>query len=93
MEKDTKLKFLTKKFEELSKNLRTKLCIMNFPAQSKATFINYLENDKYFQDIIRKYDEELVMLLIDSLKISERFTINSLVAFYDIFVLQIADKK
>lgn len=69
------------------------MCIMNFPAQAKATFINYLENNKYYQQIIRKQDEELVMLLIESLKINDRFTINSYMNFYDIFVWQIAQKK
>ena len=66
---------------------------MNFAAQAKATFINYLENDKYYQEIIRKGDQELTMLLIESLKINDKFTINSYVTFYDIFVWQIAEKK
>jgi hypothetical protein len=33
------------------------------------------------------------MLLIDSLKLNDKFTINSYVTFYDIFVWQIAEKK
>lgn len=34
-----------------------------------------------------------MMLLIESLKINGKFTINSYVTFYDIFVWQIAEKK
>lgn len=49
------------------KNQRPKLCIMNFNLQKKATFINYLEDDQFYQNIIRKDDPDLMQMLIESL--------------------------
>jgi hypothetical protein len=50
------MKFLSKRFNALEKQLKPKLCIMNYPSQQKATFINYLEHDPCYQEIIRKED-------------------------------------
>ena len=69
------------------------MCIMNYPAQQKLTFINYLENDEYYKEIIRRNDEDLIHLLIEALKINEKFVLTSFINFYDIFVWQIASKK
>lgn len=73
--------------------MRPKLCIMNFPAQQKATFINYLEPDQCYQDIIRKNDLQLAQMLIEALTVNGRFTLDSFIKFYDIFVWQTADKR
>ena len=59
-----KLNYLSNKFDELVKQTKPKMCIMNYPLQQKVTFINYIENDDYFKQIIRRKDDELVRLLI-----------------------------
>lgn len=46
---DMKVNYLSKKFEELNKQVKPKLCIMNFATQQKMTFINYLEKDEYYK--------------------------------------------
>ncbi len=92
-ERDSKIQYLSKKFYELEKQVKPKLCIMNFSVQQKVTFINFLEPDPCYQDIIRKNDPDLARLLIEALEINGRFTITSYVKFYDIFVWQTAEKK
>ena len=52
-----KVNYLSAKFDEIMKQIKPKMCIMNFPLQQKVTFINYLENDDYFKQIIRKKDD------------------------------------
>ncbi len=50
------MSYITRKFQEIMKKQRPKLCIMNFNLQKKITFINYLEDDQFYQNIIRKDD-------------------------------------
>lgn len=60
---------------------------------NKLTFINYLENDEFFQNIMRHDDQELVRMLIETLMANGSFTLTSYMRFYNIFVWQSADKR
>ena len=55
-EHDSKMQYLKKKMAEIEKAIKPKMCILNFSLQEKLTFINYLEQDEFYQNVIRKYD-------------------------------------
>lgn len=60
---------------------------------NKRTFVNPLQQDKYFRKIIRQKDTELVKLLIETLSFSSNFTFSSFILFYEIFIWQQATKQ
>ena len=59
----------------------------------KISFVNYLQNDEFFQNIMRKDDGELVRILIETLMEGGSFTLTSYMRFYNIFVWQSADRR
>ena len=59
----------------------------------KIPFVNYLQTDEFFQNIMRKDDGELVRILIETLMEGGSFTLTSYMRFYNIFVWQSADRR
>jgi hypothetical protein len=46
--------YLSRKFQQLERTLKPRLCIFNYPLHDKLTFVNYLEHDEFFQNIMRR---------------------------------------
>lgn len=92
-EQESRMAYLSRKFQQLERSLKPKLCIFNYPLHERLTFVNYLENDEFFQNIMRRDDAELVRMLIETLMANGSFTLTSYMRFYNIFVWQSADKR
>lgn len=92
-EQESRMAYLMRRFQQLERGIRPRLCIFNYPLQEQVGFVNYLEQDEFFQNIMRKDDHELVRLLVETLMTNGSFTLTSYMRFYNIFVWQSADKK
>ena len=60
---------------------------------NERLFFNPLQDDKYYQKIIKQSDQELTKLLIETLSASGNFTFSAFIQFYEIFVWQQASKE
>jgi 5-carboxymethyl-2-hydroxymuconate isomerase len=90
---EARMAYLIKKYQQLEKGSKPKLCIFNYLLHQKVAFVNFLENDDFFQNIMRKDDPELIRMLIETLMDNGSFTLTSFMKFYNIFVWQNADKR
>lgn len=67
--------------------------IINYKVDQQGPFINYLEKDEFYQNIMRKNDNQLMKMLVTSLESNYKFTLTSYMKFYNIFVWQNATKE
>lgn len=92
--KEKKMDLMHKQYSKLMNNLKKNIVVCNKDSQlNRRQEQNPLQQDKYYQKIMRHHDPELAQYLISCLSVSGNFTFSSFITFYELFIWQQASKQ